>query len=127
MITRLTHAALRTYCLSKPGTSEDFPFDATTCVYRVMGRIFALTNVLSEPVQVNLKCDPDWALILRQHYAAVQPGYHMHKRHWNTVTLDGSVPEAEVWEMIDHSYRLVVASLPKAVRAQLTAGDVGQA
>jgi predicted DNA-binding protein (MmcQ/YjbR family) len=122
----MNHDELRAYCLRKPGSSADFPFDETTLTLRVMGKIFALTDIASQPVAVNLKCDPDWAIILRQTYDAVQPGYHMNKRHWNTVTLDGSIPIDEVNEMIDHSYRLVAKGLKKADREQLAALAVSE-
>ena len=84
-----------------------------------MGKMFALTNLTWETVAVNLKCDPDWSILLRQHYDAVKPGYHMNKKHWNTVTFDGTIPDEEVREMIDHSYRLVAKSLKKAERERL--------
>ena len=110
---------LRAYCLKKPGTEESFPFDEVTLVFKVMGKIFALTGLDSIPLAVNLKCDPARALELREQYDAVQPGYHMNKKHWNTVTVDGRIPAFEVRAMIDHSYDLVVASLPKKVQAEL--------
>jgi len=116
----ITLDVLRKYCSSKPGAVETFPFDEVTLVIKVMGKMFALTNISSPELSVNLKCDPDWSLILREHYAAVKPGYHMNKRHWNTVHLDGSIPDDEVWEMVDHSYRLVVKGMKKADREQLS-------
>lgn len=118
---QITLADLRRYCGNKPGVEETYPFGEETLVFKVMGKMFALTNVTWTELAVNLKCDPDWAMILRQHYAAVKPGYHMNKRHWNTVYLNGSVPEDEVWEMIDHSYRLVVKGLKKVDRRKLAA------
>ncbi len=108
--------ALRDYLLKKPGASEDFPFDTVTLVIKVGGKMFALTNITADPLRINLKCDPIKADFLRQHYPAVLPGYHMNKRHWNTVVLDGSIPEAEILSMIDESYDLVVQGLSKAKR-----------
>ena len=118
-MTIITLNVLRAYCEQKPGTMETFPFDEHTLVFKVMGKMYALTDIDVPELSVNLKCDPDWAMILRDHYSAVEPGYHMNKRHWNTVTIDGSVPADEIWEMIDHSYRLVVNGLKKADRQKL--------
>ncbi len=118
-MTAITLERLRAYCAKKPAAAETFPFDEDTLVFKVMGKMFALTDIAAPELAVNLKCDPDWSLILREHYGAVKPGYHMNKRHWNTVTLDGSIPEDEVWEMIDHSYRLVVKGLKKSDREKL--------
>jgi predicted DNA-binding protein (MmcQ/YjbR family) len=109
---------LRLACLGKRGTSSDFPFGPETLVFRVMGKIFALIPLDASP-RINLKCDPGWAEILRQTYSAVTPGYHMNKRHWNTVLLDGTIPDGEIDEMIDHAYLLVVKSLKRADREQL--------
>ncbi len=109
-------ATLRSYLLAKAGAMEDFPFDDKTLVLKVGGKMFALLGLNEEPLRVNLKCDPLKAEVLRQRYPAVLPGYHMNKRHWNTVVLDGSVPEEEVLAMIDDSYELVVKGLPKAQR-----------
>jgi len=107
---------LRSYLLQKPGASEDFPFDPVTLVIKVGGKMFALTDITEEPLRINLKCEPIKAEFLRQHYPAVLPGYHMNKRHWNTVVLDGSIAEAELRSMIDESYDLVVKGLPKTRR-----------
>ncbi len=120
-MTAITLDVLREYCCNKPAVVETFPFDEDTLVLKVMGKMFALTNIKATELSVNLKCDPDWALILRDHYTAVIPGYHMNKRHWNTVTIDGTIPDDEVWEMIDHSYRLVVKGLKKSDREKLAA------
>lgn len=109
-------AQLRSYLLSKPAAVEDFPFDTTTLVLKVGGKMFAALGIDDSPLRVNLKCEPHKAEILRERYPAVLPGYHMNKRHWNTVVLDGSVPEAEVRAMIDESYQLVVKGLPKSQR-----------
>jgi predicted DNA-binding protein (MmcQ/YjbR family) len=97
---------LREYCLSKPQATEGFPFGEDTLVFKVNGKIFALAN-LDGDLSVNLKCDPQLALELRELYSAVTPGYHMNKKHWNTVILDGSVPDKEIMKWIDHSYDLV--------------------
>ncbi len=107
---------LKSYLLEKPGASEDFPFDHTTLVIKVGGKMFALLGINNEPLRMNLKCDPVKADFLRQHYAAVLPGYHMNKRHWNSVMLDGTIPDAEILAMIDDSYQLVVQGLPKSQR-----------
>jgi len=109
---------LREYCLSLPGTTEDFPFNEVTLVFKIGGKIYALTN-LDGPLSVNLKCDPEFAISLRESYPAVRPGYHMNKVHWNTVDVDGSVADKQLKQWIDHSYNLVCKSLPKAVRLQL--------
>jgi predicted DNA-binding protein (MmcQ/YjbR family) len=111
---------LRTYCLAKPGVTEGFPFGSDTLVFKVMGKAFALTGVDEPPPQsVNLKCDPDRALQLRDQYRAITPGYHMNKKHWNTCSMDGSIPEKLFYELIDHSYELVCASLSKTELAKL--------
>lgn len=112
--------ALRDYCTARPGVTEEFPFGETTLVFKVMGKMFALTDVKALPLTVNLKCDPDLAAELREQYAAVQPGYHMNKTHWNTVELDGSLTDDEVRRMIDHSYELVVRGLTRKDRERLT-------
>ncbi|MEO8440747.1 MAG: MmcQ/YjbR family DNA-binding protein [Spartobacteria bacterium] len=105
---------LREYCLAKPNVSEGTPFGEDTLVFKVRGKIFALASLDDMPPRVNLKCDPERALDLRDRYEDVQPGYHMNKKHWNTVVLSGAVPASEVRALIDHSYELVVASLPKS-------------
>ncbi len=105
---------LRQYCLSKEETSEDFPFDEETLVLRVRGKIFALTSINSRPLTVNLKCDPELAVELREKYEGVQPGYHMNKKHWNTVILDGTIPTKEVLAMIDHSYDQVAGDAKRS-------------
>ncbi len=109
------------YCMAKPGVEETFPFDETTLVMKVMGKMFALTGLNAEPFTMNLKCDPDWAIELREEYEEVQPGWHMSKKHWNTVNVEGDLPEKLLRKLIDHSYDLVVAKLPKKVRDELNA------
>ncbi len=110
---------LRDYCLAKKGSTEGFPFGEDTLVFKVMGKIFALVNLARIPLSVNLKCDPERAVELRETYEDIEPGYHMNKKHWNTVFLRGAIPDAEVREMIDHSYALVAGSLRKADREAL--------
>ncbi|MCW1886746.1 MmcQ/YjbR family DNA-binding protein [Luteolibacter flavescens] len=105
--------------LSKPGAEETTPFGPEVLVYKVAGKMFALTMPEDFPSRINLKCNPERAVLLRDEYSAVLPGYHMNKRHWNTVLLDGSLPPSLVGELIDHSYDLVVAGLPKSQRAKL--------
>lgn len=107
----------REYCLGKPGVEETFPFGEDVLVFKV-GKMFALTS-LQEPNRCNLKCDPERAIELRAQYEAVQPGYHMNKQHWNTVTYNHDLPDDLLRELIDHSYELVVASLPKKAREAL--------
>ena len=106
-------------CLAKPGAVEDYPFGDGAAVCKVAGKMFALVSLGGEPGSVSLKCDPDRAVWLRRQYGAVTAGYHLNKRHWNTIELDGSVPGDELADLIDHSYDLVVASLPKATRNQI--------
>jgi predicted DNA-binding protein (MmcQ/YjbR family) len=108
--------SFRDYCLSKLKATEGTPFGPDNIVFKVGGKMFALLALDEVPPAVNLKCDPDLALELRDRYEQVQPGYHMNKKHWNTVVLDGVIPENEISGMIDHSYDLVVASLPKGKR-----------
>jgi predicted DNA-binding protein (MmcQ/YjbR family) len=106
------------YCLAKKGVTEGFPFDEKTLVFKVMGKMFALTDVEGF-VSVNLKCDPEIALDLREQFHAVQPGYHMSKKHWNTVTLNGDATDEKIYEWTDDSYNLVVKSLTKKLRAEM--------
>jgi predicted DNA-binding protein (MmcQ/YjbR family) len=110
---------LREYCLGKKGTSEDTPFGEDVLVFRVLGKIFVMTRPDVVPPRVNLKCEPELAIELRERYEAVQPGYHTSKKHWNTVTFDGSIPDREVRQMIDHSYEQVVKGMKKAERQAL--------
>jgi len=109
----------REYCLSKKGVTEDFPFDEVTLCLRVGGKIFAITGLDSEHFTVNLKCDPDFALELREQHPEVQPGWHMNKKHWNTVDFEGALDERLLRQLIDHSYEMVVKSLKKAEREEL--------
>ena len=110
---------LRAYCIAKPGVTEDFPFDETTLVFKVMDKLFALTD-LEGNLSVNLKCTPEKAIELRELHSCVLPGYHMNKKHWNTVLVDGTVSDQQVREWIDHSYELVVEKLSKKQQNELS-------
>ena len=107
---------LQAECLALPGAVEDFPFGDEVSVFKVAGKMFALCNLDGDPLQLSIKCEPELAVRLRATYPAIAPGYHLNKRHWNTVTLDGSLPDPMVTDMLGDSYDLVVASLPKARR-----------
>jgi len=109
----------REYCLSKRAVTESTPFGEDVLVFKVGDKIFALTSLDEVPPTANLKCDPDWALQLRDRYEEVQPGYHMNKKHWNAVNLGGGIPFKELCGMIDHSYALVVAGLPRKLREEI--------
>ena len=98
---------LREYCLSKPRSEETLPFGPDNLVYKVNGKIFLITGLDQEQLTFNVKCDPDLAIELREKYSCVMPGYHMNKKHWNTVTVDGSVSMKQLKDWIDHSYELV--------------------
>ena len=110
---------VRNWCLKKEGVTESLPFNEDTPVYKVAGKMFLLLN-LNPPVSINIKCDPELAVELRERYDAVTPGYHMSKVHWNTVELDGSVQDKYIYEWIDKSYDLVISSLPKKDREKLS-------
>jgi predicted DNA-binding protein (MmcQ/YjbR family) len=103
--------AFRDYCLAKAGASEDMPFGPDAIAFKVQDKMFALASLEAVPPRVNLKCDPELALELRDRYEEVRPGYHMNKKHWNTVELNDRIPGVEIRKMIDHSYDLVVARL----------------
>ena len=107
-------AEFREYCLSKPDATEGTPFGPDVLVFKVSGKMFALAALDQLPTTVNLKCDPELALDLRDRYEQVRPGYHMNKKHWNTVEIESDIPDAELRKMIDHSYELVIKGLPKA-------------
>jgi predicted DNA-binding protein (MmcQ/YjbR family) len=116
----LTFDSIHQHCLKKRGKiTEGFPFDEETLVIKVNEKIFLLMDINARPLQLNLKCDPQHALELRESYEAVQPGYHMNKKHWNTVTLDGSIPAKEVFAMVDHSYDMVIKGMNKADREKI--------
>ena len=110
---------LRASCAARPRAVETYPFGEDTAVYKVGGKMFALVPRNADPPSVSLKCDPEWSQVLRNAYSAVRPGYHLNKKHWNTIVLDGTVPDDEIVELIEHSYALVVDSLPQRVRAAL--------
>lgn len=111
---------LRDYCLTLPEVTEEFPFGEETLVFKVRGKIFLLCGMDNDPLQFNVKCDPDEALELREQYPAVQPGYHMNKKHWNTVMVNGTLSRSLLHKMIQDSYKLVVKSLPKKDREGLS-------
>jgi predicted DNA-binding protein (MmcQ/YjbR family) len=116
----MTAARLRRACLALPGAEETFPFGPENSVFKVAGKLFAISRLGSEPpLRVSLKCEPELAEGLRAAHEAIIPGYHLNKRHWNTLILDGSLPEPMVVEMIEDSYDLVVSKLPKPTRAEL--------
>ena len=109
----------REYCIAKKGVTEELPFGPDTLVYKVMGKIFALTGLNSEIFKANLKCNPDFAIDLREEFDYIIPGFHMSKKHWNTV--NGEIcPTKQLKELIDHSYNLVVASLTKKIKEEFT-------
>lgn len=110
---------LRNHLLKKPGANEGLPFGPQALVFKVLDKMFAVIALDAFPSWVTLKCDPERALLLREQYEAVRPGYHTNKKHWNTVTLDGSVPDAELLEWVDHSYQLVVQGMSKTARDRL--------
>ncbi len=111
--------SLREYCLRKNGTQEDFPFGEETLVFKVKGKIYLIVRLDQSPLQFNAKCDPDRAIELREAHDAIEPGYHMNKKHWNTVIVDGRLGEKLLREIIDESYALVVQSLPRRDQHQL--------
>jgi predicted DNA-binding protein (MmcQ/YjbR family) len=104
---------LRELCLALPGAGEEYPFGDGVAVFKVGGKMFALCGLDAEPLQLSVKCEPEFAAHLRAIYPAVAPGYHLNKRHWNTITIDGSLPDDTVAELLHDSYDLVVASLPR--------------
>ena len=110
---------LSDYCLSKKAVEETLPFGPDTLVYKVAGKVFLLTGLDQEQLRFNVKCDPDKAIELREEFSCVLPGYHMNKKHWNTIVVDGTVSTKQLKEWIDHSYDLVVESLPKKTRDSL--------
>jgi predicted DNA-binding protein (MmcQ/YjbR family) len=111
---------LREYCLGKKGVTESFPFGEDTLVFKVLNKLFALTSLNEKPMRVNLKCDPEWAVELREKYVAVQPGFHMNKMHWNTIDFENpEIPQKLLLELIDHSYDLVVKKMTKKEREKL--------
>jgi predicted DNA-binding protein (MmcQ/YjbR family) len=112
-------AALRKFLIAKKATTEETPFGPDVLVFKVLGKMYALIAWKADPLRLSLKCDPFIAEILREKYAAVEPGYHLNKQQWNTIVLDGSVPDPEVRDWIDASYDLVVAKMPKKKQREL--------
>lgn len=117
----MTIEDIREHCMPKAGVTEELPFDDKALVYKVLGKMFAITNLATRDA-VTLKCDPDYSLELRAKYDAVTPGYHTDKKHWITVYFDGSIPDSEILEWVDNSYDLVVAKLPKKRQQELRDG-----
>ena len=116
----MTPRALRKLCLSFPGAYEDFPFGPEHSVFKVEKKLFAISALAASPLKVSLKCEPELAESLRASYPdSIAPGYHLNKRHWNTVLCDGSLPEAMVRDMVEDSYDLIVAAMPRAAREKL--------
>ena len=127
-IRRVNATELRACCLAQVGAFEDFPFGPEHSVFKVAGKMFALSALDRTPLEVSVKCEPEVAVQLRASYAAIRPGYHLNKRHWNTITLDGSLTDQLVRDLIEDSYDLVVSALPKRTREQLgwqPAGEPG--
>jgi predicted DNA-binding protein (MmcQ/YjbR family) len=117
----MTEAQIKALLLAKPEAVEDYPFGPDAAVFKLQGKMFALLFRQHGQLKLNLKCDPEEAQMLRDVFTSVAPGYHMNKRHWNTVTLDGSLPSGEIQRMLDNSYALILRSLPRAVRLGLEA------
>ena len=110
---------IREYCIRKKGVTESFPFDDQTLVFKVMGKIFLITNINEVEISVNLKCDPEFALQLREKYKSVLPGFHMNKKYWNTVEYSNEFSDQEFYSMIDHSYHQVVKGMPGKKQQEL--------
>ena len=111
--------SFRNYCLNKPGVTESTPFGPDVLVMKVMGKMFAATGMAEAEFRVNLKCDPDRAIELREEYEEIIPGWHMNKQHWNTVYFEQGLPESLLRELMDHSYDLVASSLKKSLKEEL--------
>ena len=116
---RMDAAELKAWCLRQPGAVEEFPFSPGVSVFKVAGKVFALSALDDAPLEVSVKCEPGLADQLRVTYASIRPGYHLNKRHWNTVTLDGELADQLVRDLVEDSYDLVVSALPRRVREQL--------
>ena len=110
---------IRKFCLDKKSVTESFPFGNTALVFKVAGKIFLILSIDSRPLQFNVKCDPEKAILLREEFSSVIPAFHMNKKHWNTLVLDGQVPVKQIREMIDESYALVAKSLPLQERKKI--------
>jgi len=115
----LTLKALKAHFHAKPETTEELPFGPDALVFKVKGKMYAIVAHNEDPLSISLKCDPEEAVLLRQKYEAITPGYHLNKQHWNTIVLDGSIPDEEILEMIDDSFELVVEKMPKRDQAKL--------
>jgi predicted DNA-binding protein (MmcQ/YjbR family) len=115
----LTLEVIKAYCLAKPGSSAGYPFGEGTLVFKVLDRMYALCSEDERPLRINLKCNPDDALALRAQYSAIIPGYHMNKKHWNSLIMDGSLQDSLVFELIDHSYQLVISKMSQAKQRKL--------
>ena len=115
----MTHEELRCYLLGRPKARQDYPFGPGVAVFKIHSKMFATLMEAAGVVSMNLKCDPHEAMILRDIFASVRPGYHMNKRHWNTVIIDGSIPDGEIHRMVDNSYGLVVRGLKRSERTNL--------
>ena len=115
----MTGEELRAWCLEHPGVEETFPFSPGTSVFKVGGKVFAISRLDDEPLTVSVKCEPDLAAQLRIDYPAIEPGYHLNKRHWNTLTIDGSLDDAMVRDLVEDSYDLIVSALPARARGSL--------
>jgi len=115
----MNYEDLQQYCSSKKGVTEEFPFDESTLVFKVMGKAFALSGLIEVEARVNLKCDPDKAIELREEYSDIIPGFHMNKKHWNTVYIERELSDVLIKELIDHSYELVVNKLTRKVKEEL--------
>lgn len=109
----MTLDRLLDHCLSKPDAEETFPFGPDVLVLKVHGKVFLLIPLNNHPIQFNVKCDPERAILLREEYASITPGYHMNKKHWNTIILDGTIPNSLILELVDHSYDLVKGNIRK--------------
>jgi predicted DNA-binding protein (MmcQ/YjbR family) len=114
----MTRDEIKRYMLNQKASEETFPFGEQVSVFKVLGKMYALLN-FDDPVNISLKCDPDFARVLRDTYEAIEPGYHLNKRHWNTVTIDGTIADDEILEMIDESYKLVVMKMTKKDQKKL--------
>jgi predicted DNA-binding protein (MmcQ/YjbR family) len=110
--------AIRNHCIQKNGVTEEFPFDAETLVFKVAGKMFLLTHV-DNPLTINVKCDPEYAIELREKFDTILPGYHMSKKHWNTISLQGRYGIKDILGWVDHSYDLVVSGLPQKIRQSI--------
>jgi predicted DNA-binding protein (MmcQ/YjbR family) len=113
-------AELRDWCMAQVGAVEEFPFTAEHSVFKVAGKMFAISALARDPLEISVKCEPELAIQLRQSYEAIRPGYHLNKRHWNTITLGSDAPDRLVRDLIEDSYDLVVAGLPKRKQEELT-------